>query len=130
MNQAVKKRWVKELRDPERKQCQRKLHKADGSMCPLGVLWDIEADGWWLLDDKRLSPCYGIDVGHGGIRYAYLPLEFRAGIELSGRDQETIASFNDSGPTFPQIADWIEENLSACKANYTKPTRRTDHELT
>lgn len=52
MKNAVRQRWLKALRSREYKQGGRFLCLEDGSMSCLGVLYDIEFDGYWELVEE------------------------------------------------------------------------------
>jgi hypothetical protein len=104
MKPAVKKRWVKALRSGEYEQTQARLHDEDGFCC-LGVLLDVEHSFDWEWDEY--AKCWCIDGNH-----IHLPgFEFNHEYKLSVSEEETLAGMNDDGCTFPEIADWIEENL-------------------
>ena len=104
MKPAVKKRWVKALRSGEYEQGQFSLCK-DNKFCCLGVLLDTEVSFDWEWDEFR--ECWTIN-GEAG----HLPgVQFNDEFELDVREEDALAGMNDSGKTFPEIADWIEENL-------------------
>ena len=112
MNAEVKKQWVEALRSGEYKQTQGHLRK-DGQYCCLGVLCDLHAKatgGQWEED-------------HYGNCSAWLPRTVCswAGLSLAlvdsyvvvNRDDGcvTLATLNDNGKTFNDIAHVIEEYL-------------------
>lgn len=108
--------WVKALRSGKYKQGKKYLKVVGSSTtqvsyCCLGVLGEISglsaeelvaASG--LLPDKNkcgLKSRIG-DTCLGGIDYTL--------IEIDNRPHSSLAAANDSGCTFDQIADWIENN--------------------
>ena len=124
MNQEIKKLWLAELRNPERKQAQKRLNNGEG-MCCLGVLCDVvkdypEVQGSWVTDScmKPQFSCLAWNapnqpnekvVGH-------LPLAVRKLADLEGRfgeysfgEKVSLANLNDEGITFTEIADVIEK---------------------
>ena len=110
MNQQVKQKWLSALRSGDYKQTQNYLHKEDGFCC-LGVLCDLygkEHNVEWKLVDA-------------GIYYefqdkkAILPLSVIewAGVEDGnpGIPGRSLATLNDMGSTFNEIADLIQEHF-------------------
>lgn len=101
---ANRKLWVEELRSGRIKQGRQQLERSDGSMCCLGVL-------------SKLAGCerdanYSIIV-YDGDRFAasqrareWVGLNTESG--SYGSDLEDLASDNDGGKTFAEIADIIE----------------------
>lgn len=83
MDAQLKEKWITALRSGEYEQTQRTL-KNDGKFCCLGVLNEIR-----------------------GAPQSYEKLDNILGCEWT---QLTILN-DDRGFTFPQIADWIQENL-------------------
>jgi hypothetical protein len=111
MKSEIKERWLKALRSGEYKQGTDRLYSLDGSFCCLGVLADIfirEMGGkWkWEKDDHYVhyifSGCYK-DI-------YLLPMEVR---EWAGKieNEKRLATLNDSGSTFEEIAKVIEKEL-------------------
>lgn len=113
MNVEVKEAWVAALRSGKYKQGGGALRK-DDAFCCLGVLCDISGLGSWnggtyepMGDHRADSSCI------------YLPREVVewAGVSswnpalLKGGERITLASMNDGGSTFGQIADTIERDL-------------------
>lgn len=107
MKKSLRDQWCKELRDPERKQAQGRLHLPDGSMCCLGVLMDIALEWPWepVMDAGGNLFCYakGGEAHHLGYENDHLGLPID--------DEDTLMGMNDDGKTFPEIADWIEKNV-------------------
>ena len=102
MNEDVKRLWVDALRSGDYKQGRHALNK-DGAFCCLGVLCEIahklgvvskkQYENVFLYDDDSLS----------------LPLKVSEWSELES--QYELASMNDRGESFTQIADYIENIL-------------------
>jgi hypothetical protein len=115
MNAEIKAQWIAALSSGKYKQTASILHNKLGFCC-LGVLCDIKDSNW----TKQLhSPnfYYG-----NTFELSVLPPTVQewsgiynktGGIDLVNRDddQETLASLNDSGFTFDQIADVIQHFL-------------------
>lgn len=109
MNPEVKAQWVAELRSGKYVQGKGAL-QSNGSFCCLGVLCSISPANAVLRDGYM---CYDNQVN-------YLPQSVIDWAGLDGRnptvrvsddDVFPLAYLNDTGRTFDQIADIIEENL-------------------
>lgn len=131
MNKAVKDKWLAALRSGEYKQGQESLHVKgeDGEpdkFCCLGVLCDLAVkdglpclvrgeaydgspvvtyDGDLALLPTRVMNWAGLD----SINPA--PKGYEDPQRDSDRYRSTLASYNDMGMTFPEIANLIEEYL-------------------
>ena len=132
-DQALKQKWIAALRSGEYPQTRRTLHNGDGYCC-LGVLCEVAG-----LERQKISAGrYGyVDTDGLEIRYAELPPTFAKqnalrsqGTLLSskqisrslgeerahalssrGGGEESIVWLNDSGATFGEIAQLIEDYL-------------------
>lgn len=94
MNPSIKKKWVKALRSGRYQQITEQLSDGFGYCC-LGVLCKIEK-----VDRERIE------------KGAILPDELKYRAEISSIEQDYLVDMNDNKlASFPQIADWIEENL-------------------
>lgn len=115
MDADLKAKWVKALRSGEYRQAQQILRANNGSkqMCCLGVLCNLVDPTKWIEGEftnrETLEPC----------RFAYvddsqtaMPPEmvFRAS-GLSRAAAIYLAKKNDSGASFHELADYIEQNL-------------------
>ncbi len=114
MDKELKEKWLVALRSDKYKQGIHRLRTAD-NFCCLGVLCDItDPDGWepdgWEPQDGEFD-----DVGNvyewndGDSRTSYFasaPWSL-----LNHTDQDHLMQMNDSGSSFSEIADYIEENL-------------------
>lgn len=120
MKPEIKEKWVKALRSGEYKQGSSALRTVihnDERFCCLGVLCDLysiehKKDEWSL---KEGGGSYNHN-GSGG--YPSQKVLDWAGLYCSagdfvtiGDDNETLASMNDLGYTFKEIATAIEEQL-------------------
>ena len=121
MNKEIAKKWVEALRSGEYEQGRRALRSGDSKYCCLGVLCKIvekEVDGRWLpvynengdygfsTPENTWAGMPGSDVdtfvnGKGGDDYIY-------NYAYNGRETD-LASLNDDGVTFDEIATLIEE---------------------
>ena len=111
MDPEAKQRWTKALRSGKYKQGQKALHCNEGKFCCLGVFADIEHDGYWEL----IGGTWGIKLPHFERATFHssgsLPAKFRDQFGLHEEAQGELITMNDSGVSFKEIADWIEENL-------------------
>lgn len=122
MNSEVKKKWVEALRSGEYQQCKRALHTNEGYCC-LGVLCDLYAretgKGRW--ESLELSSMKKFCTESNPYELELLPTAVQswAGVnsnpsvkenELDGWNT-TLTSLNDSGRSFAEIANLIEEKL-------------------
>lgn len=110
MNQEIKTRWLDALRSGEYQQGLQKLRGEDDTFCCLGVLCDLyakETGTEWSVQNGWME-----FLGHE----TYLPdrvavwadCDTYPRVPFSG---ESLAGMNDTGTTFAQIADLIEEYL-------------------
>lgn len=112
MNQQVKTQWLKALRSGEYQQARGRLWGYKGFCC-LGVLCDIyvkESNHQWEEDDFGGHKIFD--------ESAMLPIEVmtwaglsEANPSISDRANNSLASINDRGSSFEEIADLIEKNL-------------------
>lgn len=114
MDKELKDKWIAKLRNPETKQVQGTL-KTENGYCCLGVLASIIGQDEELLkelkssvaeDDYRLRVRVEEDW-HTGI----LPLSWVRKFKWPSQTAERLIGKNDSGSSFVEIADWIEETL-------------------
>jgi len=115
MNQEIKKEWVEALRSGKYQQATGVLCNGVGYCC-LGVLCDIVKDkvgGEWVKDGNE----YRFDIGDMSY-LSLLPPAVQKYTELPnclpsvpGKDEMTLSGLNDTGSTFINIADIIEEKL-------------------
>jgi hypothetical protein len=114
MNPEIKAQWVAALRSGEYKQALSALRLDDpaggSGYCCLGVLCDISGQGEWEEGGYRTKGGY--------LSSAYLPEGVRrwAGINnddpsVGGGPEDYLSHKNDSGATFAEIADLIEQNF-------------------
>ena len=104
-DKKVKALWVKRLRSKKDKQGKFFLKDGDGRMCCMGVLAEI-----CRVPSERVKPdkYYLYDFEGLGMS-AYPPAGFKG---LTKKQIGILMQLNDRDQwTFPQIADWIEENL-------------------
>ena len=111
MKEQIKKRWVKVLRSGEYEQGHDFLHE-EKSFCCLGVLYDIEFDGYWKKSEYGTNRWriegQGDDIDDDG----HLSENFRERCGISRIDQRWLIQLNDDDDiSFKGIADWIEENM-------------------
>jgi hypothetical protein len=109
MNSQVKQLWVEALRSGLYKQGIGVLRNTENEYCCLGVLCDIYDDQGWGQPNDYMYPYFGSE--------GFLPLKVQewAGITNEGQlisaEDHTLVHFNDTGSSFTEIADFIEENF-------------------
>jgi hypothetical protein len=104
MDAELKTKWLAALRSGEYSQTQQVLHRKDpNGYCCLGVLCEISESGTWDSDGTYYKfHEKGVDLMAGGATVQrFLPWTISS----------NLANMNDDGTTFPEIADWIEENV-------------------
>jgi len=115
MNEAVKAKWLAALRSGKYEQGTEHLNK-DGKFCCLGVLCDIYSQengvGW-----NEYSGLSGVKGMHGIYGVLPTPVQDYAGLVKGNpnvsvnKQVRGLASFNDAGSTFEELADLIETQL-------------------
>ena len=120
MDKHIADRWVQALRSGQYKQGQAALHPAPESYCCLGVLCDLyrveQGKGEWRQPPNRPDTPDFV-VPNGGITEfgaTVLPAIVMnwAGMEsVEGHcpGSESLASLNDEGMGFPELANLIEK---------------------
>lgn len=110
MNQELKTKWVEALRSGRYPKGESQL-RCGSQFCALGVLCDVSGVGRWETtpyDDRD----YYVPNGRESEKDATtLPTPVTEVALLAPRDEEAVFNMNDDGATFPEIADWIEQNL-------------------
>lgn len=98
MNHEFRTKLLEALRSGKYKQCTKELRFKD-SFCAAGVICDIgNPDGWINNRDD-----YPTHIDYDSMTYNYELL-----FGFSEVDILNLIELNDSGMTFPQIADYIE----------------------
>jgi hypothetical protein len=109
LNPDIKKRWLEVLRSNEYKQGRKALRLEDNSYCCLGVLQDmLEPDCWsdYILEQGTYN-CYQTKDGY----YTDLSYYLLEMTNLTIHNMTILQYMNDTGKSFEEIAQWIEENL-------------------
>lgn len=113
MNPEIKAKWVAALRSGEYKQGKDRLRSRDNKFCCLGVLCNLHAQAHpEIAAMQPRADAYMGEEGYypaavaewAGLRHRMLT------VSIEGNDSN-IASHNDRGATFEQIADAIEAQL-------------------
>ena len=111
MNPQIKQKWVSALRSGDYQQGQYCLRKED-KFCCLGVLCDLYIKEnhleWELVNNRNY---YGFqykvaDLPPSVVEWSGIPSH-----NLMDISERTFANLNDTGSTFNEIADVIEEQL-------------------
>lgn len=97
LDPAFKKRWLEALRSGKYEQGNAALRE-DNRFCCLGVAADIACNLEW---QRHWDSCYSICCDTA----------FISGSDIPHHVQADLADRNDSGISFLEIADYIEENL-------------------
>lgn len=96
----IKTKWVDALRSGAYKQGQYTLRRSDNTYCCLGVLHEIvEGPKSWQINEDGTR-----FVGKG-----YAIITYNCGFDTEHIDR--VMGMNDTGATFAEIADYIEENF-------------------
>lgn len=104
MDKDIKAFWVDALRSGKYKQAKEQL--SDGKkFCCLGVLCDVMAHPLWEYDRDYEAQIMLDELWE-------IPPELRKKCKITRHEQMELINLNDEkNKTFPEIADWIEENL-------------------
>ena len=113
MNPELKSRWTARLRSGEYLQGKgalRKRGEEQDFFCCLGVLCEI------AVEDGKAHLSKQPEVGGWNYNYneegGLLPIELHTWSGICLDDRQELMDMNDSrGKAFPEIADWIDENL-------------------
>lgn len=104
MDAETKAKWIEGLRSGRYKQGKGLLRSLGNEFCCMGVLYDVLGLPW--KEDPAVS-CYIA----GDSSQAYLPMQLRDQLGISGSVESDLAANNDHGDTFEVIADKIESTL-------------------
>lgn len=109
MNPEIKAKWLEALRSGKYQQTTGVLRRGD-SYCCLGVLCDLSVEGSWSTLPE--GDCYlFVTTKEGKPNCSVLPDAVATETKLPLTEQGRLASMNDRGKSFEQIANWIEHNL-------------------
>lgn len=127
MREDIKERWVKALRSGDYKQGVARLNSNGEYFCCLGVLCDLYSKefniDWISLGDSKVLP---LDVVSNSVLDYFLPKYVQRWAELDSCNPNVpyehtingciigwanLASLNDSGLKFTEIADLVEKYL-------------------
>lgn len=124
MKAELKTKWIEALRSGRYRQAQNVLRDPSGAMCCLGVLLDVDQPTGWGAE--RINRFHRHCVEHVNSSDSdaqdFLGLKYREsqGLEFSvirngdpAKALHVLTEMNDSGRSFSDIADWIEENVPA-----------------
>jgi hypothetical protein len=109
MDKALKAKWLEALRSGRYKQGQRKLRNQEDEFCCLGVLCDISGQGQWRQGDNSSTYRYCKEWESA---FCCLPSFMEEFSGIGEETEEDLIALNDIDElSFPEIADWIEENI-------------------
>jgi hypothetical protein len=97
--------WCTALRSKKYKQGQYHLC-ADGRYCCLGVLCELNLDKVTKILKNKTYNIYTYNESEG-----FLPRELSEKKHEFGDWEIELMKMNDSGKSFDEIADWIEQNV-------------------
>lgn len=106
MNKEIKAKWVADLRSGEYRQIKETLRNRGKGRCCLGVLAEVNGAKW-----ESDVVCYVTLSGPVKDSHRSEGLYWGQKTGLTQEQAEFLANANDTGMTFAEIADWIEENL-------------------
>jgi len=112
MNPEIKSKWVAALRNGKYEQTTTVLRSAENEFCCLGVLCDLVDGERWSEGVITIRLPEGSRFCHQYGEAAVFPphaIVVRASLDIDVAHQ--LASMNDKGATFSEIADYIEANL-------------------
>ena len=105
MKPELKAKWVATLRSGNYSQGKSCLRDREDNCCCLGVLCDITEPSKWHRLDQALS------WRHEANRFDFPTEALMKSWGLTGHQAHKLASLNDHGATFTEIADYIEKNV-------------------
>lgn len=112
MDQELKQRWLTALRSGDYQQGRGRLKTHRDTYCCLGVLCDVSELGEWVTPVGAISPQYKLSYEGDG---PHLARDLGVHHELFGipgeAEDKLVAMNDDDELSFPEIANWIEENL-------------------
>jgi hypothetical protein len=114
MDAESKQKWIAALRSGDYKQARATLHH-DGSYCCLGVWcavngYTVGEDS--IIEDGDTKPYSGFLVAPDGSRQDCELVVKSEAIGVSTEMQMDLATMNDNGASFSDIADWIEAYIA------------------
>ena len=113
MDVEAKQNWVEALRSGKYKQGDGCLRDRSDRFCCLGVLCDIlkkEGEEWRPDPENTASQFEFSSVGQLPV-VSFPPENLIDRVGLEKDQPQELADMNDSGASFEEIADWIEEHL-------------------
>ena len=116
----LKRKWIEALRSGKYEQTRLRLRKGENSYCCLGVLCEIGGSGVWERFVEFEHEWY-YRLGYQGAENSYVempPSQVLNAVGLAQAEADSLAFANDSGETFEQIADRIEQNNYEVNRDY------------
>ena len=106
MNPDIKNKWLSALRSGKYEQGRQYLRTPENKFCCLGVLCDVVDPSLW---NRPTHDQNSWDYDNGA--FAMLPTTLRTNLGVTPIAEQGLASMNDRGESFPDIATWIENYL-------------------
>jgi hypothetical protein len=115
LSPEFKTKWLEALRSGKYRQTAGVLNNNDGGFCCLGVAYDITGTGWRPFGEDRVcTPSNGtamlnyVDIGtERKCLFQDIVVENCGSSDIA----HYLATENDRGTPFSEIADWIEVHL-------------------
>ncbi len=108
MDAQLKQKWIEALRSGKYDQTKGAL-RTEAGFCCLGVLCEVTGAGLWDRDGEDFV--YSCSDGLSGS--GYMPSVVAVISGLSSKQEGELASRNDGGSAFSEVADYIEANIPA-----------------
>jgi len=105
MNAQFRDRWVAALRSGKFEQGRYRLRSSEDKYCCLGVACEVARIG----GDYQRGWDYDVEWMYDG-HVGTLSYDVASALGIDGNHVEMLASMNDNGKSFGEIAAWIEEN--------------------
>lgn len=111
MDAAFKEKWIEALESGHYSQTHLELQNEDGFCC-LGVACDlVDSKGWHKHNTYKVYYIY-IEGERVESSHTSIPSDLRVKLGISYEQCEILMKLNDiDKKTFPEIAQWIRENL-------------------
>lgn len=107
MNPEMKQKWLEALRSGKYQQGKHYLRTTQDQYCCLGVLCDLDGVEW----KRSNSGCWDPTTQEGDYNFVGLGHRQHERLGITHVQSGHLMAMNDTGHTFLEIAEWIEEHL-------------------
>lgn len=112
MKRELRQKWIDALRSGEYEQGHRALKDSDGRYCCLGVLCDVAGAVWTETAPIGSMARFACSVNGTLSSISTLGPNLYKELGLDCSREITLWGMNDNtGASFKEIADWIEQNV-------------------